>query len=632
LSVQSRAPFLLTMFVALALISWFCHPGQADIVYDLAQQSGAVYLHGQSGFEEKRKVMNAACTAQPAVIVVPNFDQDVSTIIKATKANNLELSVRSGGHSYTCTNIKEGGVHMDMRSFNKLEMVDTALSPTGKALKLGPGRLWGDVLEFAPPERYSYPHGQCRSVGVGGYLLGGGVNWLGTYNKYGYGAEHVLKMKVVLADGSIAWVDKDKTDIFYPAASIRTISHTESNNLFFALRGAGSSFGVVTEFLYMINQTPEADPAVLLCWVESEADLTAIHNAAKATNDYSITVSQEFANEFWKKELTQVVYELYPGIMEGLKRLNFKSGYPVPLTVTDIRADSGHKTDATDASDYMKSQGVRMVFEFDLTTNVFHNFAEYLYGNNMVEQQNWEAGKYFLTSLNFGGLQDASSFQEMFFNDPSFGVKRSKFLEFASHECDYCFWMIHYRNRQRQTSVAQTSPISTNTELENPHVLDTNIVCMFTKANADCPNIIKRVKTTIESNLAGKSYSKYANFPSCSESDWATRYWRNYTQLLDIKNTWDPTNQFHHCQSVGSTDISCCPDYEHGTSGQARTCMGVKGPGAGQPCIFPFTYLGKRYTACTSAQPFTRAWCPTTVGLYGDVRTWAYCDQTCPVQ
>merc|ERR1712106_133892 len=455
-----QSPFLLTMFVALALISWFCHPGQADIVYDLAQQSGPVYLPGQSGFEEKRKVMNAACTAQPAVIVVPNFDQDVSTIIKATKANNLELSVRSGGHSYTCTNIKEGGVHMDMRSFNKLEMVDTALSPTGKALNLGPGRLWGDVLEFAPPEKYSYPHGQCRSVGVGGYLLGGGVNWLGTYNKYGYGAEHVLKMKVVLADGSVAWVDKDKTDIFFPAASIRTISHTESNNLFFALRGAGSSFGVVTEFLYMINQTPEADPAVLLCWVESEADLTAIHNAAKATNDYSITVSQEFANEFWKKELTQVVYELYPGIMEGLKRLNFKSGYPVPLTVTDIRTSSGHKTDAAKASDYMKSQGVRMVFEFDLTTSVFHNFAEYLYGNNMVEQQNWEPGKYFLTSLNFGGLQDTSSFQDIFFNDPSFGVKRSNFLEFASHDCDYCFWMIHYRNRQRQTSISQSAPIS----------------------------------------------------------------------------------------------------------------------------------------------------------------------------
>ena len=84
---------------------------------------------------------------------------------------------------------------------------------------------------------------------------------------------------------------------------------------------------------------PEADPAVLLTWVENESDLQTIHNAAKvrsvaslqsylrwcqATNDYSITVSQEFANEFWKKELTQVVYELYPGIMETLKTISFK--------------------------------------------------------------------------------------------------------------------------------------------------------------------------------------------------------------------------------------------------------------------------------------------------------------------
>ena len=52
-----------------------------------------------------------------------------------------------------------------------------------------------------------------------------------------------------------------------------------------------------------------------------------------------------------------------------------------------------------------------MVFELDLTTNVFHSFAEYLYGNNMVEQQNWEEGKYYLSSLNFGGLEDTSSFE-----------------------------------------------------------------------------------------------------------------------------------------------------------------------------------------------------------------------------
>merc|ERR1719187_34342 len=468
------------MFLLIPFLFASC---QADILSDLTHQSGAVYIPGDTNFEEKRKVMNAACTAQPAVIVVPRTEEDISTILKTATKYNIEVSVRSGGHSYTCTNIKEGGVHIDMRSFNKMEMIDTFLSPTGKALRLGPGRQWGDVLEFAPPTQYSYPHGQCRSVGVGGYLLGGGVNWLGTYNKYGYGAEHVLRLRVVLADGSIGEVGPSETEIESP--SPRTVVHTEENNLFFALRGAGSSFGIVTEFLYMINTTPEADPAVLLAWVETEEDLTAIHNAAKNTNDYSITVSQEFANEFWKKELTQVVYELYPGIMETLKQVNFKSGYPVPLTVTDISVNSGHKTDAAKAAEFMRSQGVRMVFELDLTTNVFHTFAEYLYGNNMVEQQNWEPGKYYLSSLNFGGLEDASSFQDIFFNDPAFGVKRSNFLEFASHDCDYCFWIIHYRNRQRQTNISQQSPISTNTELEHPNVLDTNIVCMFTKADAN---------------------------------------------------------------------------------------------------------------------------------------------------
>lgn len=64
-----------------------------------------------------------------------------------------------------------------------MQLVRSSMSPTGVMLRLGPGKKWGDVLEYAPPTKYSYPHGQCRSVGVGGYLLGGGVNWLGTYNK-----------------------------------------------------------------------------------------------------------------------------------------------------------------------------------------------------------------------------------------------------------------------------------------------------------------------------------------------------------------------------------------------------------------------------------------------------------------
>ena len=87
------------------------------------------------------------------------------SILETARKHSKEVSVRSGGHSYTCTNIKEGGVHIDMREFTTLELEEGASSPSGMALRLGPGRVWGDVLEFAPPSRYSYPHGQCRRWG-----------------------------------------------------------------------------------------------------------------------------------------------------------------------------------------------------------------------------------------------------------------------------------------------------------------------------------------------------------------------------------------------------------------------------------------------------------------------------------
>ena len=69
------------------------------------------------------QVMNAACTARPAVIVVPNTSEDVAAVVRAASSSGLELSVRSGGHSYTCTNLKEGGVHVDMRSAPQLSVI-----------------------------------------------------------------------------------------------------------------------------------------------------------------------------------------------------------------------------------------------------------------------------------------------------------------------------------------------------------------------------------------------------------------------------------------------------------------------------------------------------------------------------
>lgn len=618
----------------------------ASLVTQLKQQSGAVFLPGSQDYEERRKVINAACTARPAVIVVPNTPEDVSLILKAATGAGIPISVRSGGHSYICSSIKEGSVQIDMRSFNRIDLYKTSVSPTGLAAVLGTGNQWGAVLDKIPTSQFNYPHGQCRSVGVGGYLLGGGVNWLGTYNKLGYGAEYVLAMRAVLADGRIVDVEPTKTKVLSPTPAL--IPHTDSNNLFFALRGAGSSYAVVTEFVYMIDPKPEALPAVILAWIDNKQDLEAVQRAAQSSDDYSITISNEFAKDFWKTATVAAVYEVLPNIMNLLRnfgRIQGKNSYPVFLTVTDIRPNAGVKTDVAETVKYLKSQGVRLVFQTDQLHRAFHVFAEYLYDTNILEFEQVTPGKYNLASFNFGSLANHDSFQDAFFNNPSFGLKRADFMEFTNHKCDYCFWMIHYRNRHAQGASHSTGPISTNVAASQPNTLDTNIVCMFKDKSSSCPTLVNDIKKDVESSLAasGSSYSKYINFPSCSEADWAERYWgSNLPRLEAIKQYWDPSNVFNHCQSVGSSTASgqeCCP-FSTPSSPSApsppppppstTSCTTT----SGKPCKFPFTNHGVSHSSCTYQGGFSTPWCSTLTnngnhvpGNYGDCDT-----NKCPVE
>ena len=101
--------------------------------------------------------------------------------------------------------------------------------------------------------RFTYIHGQCVEVGVGGFLAHGGYNALGTTARYGLGVQSVLRLQAVLADGSIAWVDPHESVIKRPNGATEVVPNNGDLDLFFALRGAGSSFAVITEFLYRVR-------------------------------------------------------------------------------------------------------------------------------------------------------------------------------------------------------------------------------------------------------------------------------------------------------------------------------------------------------------------------------------------
>ena len=87
---------------------------------------------------------------------------------------------------------------------NKIELINTLPSGVpGTAVVLGPASTWGRVLEYVPTNKYTLIHGQCLGVGVGGFLLGGGINAIGTSQRYQSGASNVLQYTVIDAEGDI---------------------------------------------------------------------------------------------------------------------------------------------------------------------------------------------------------------------------------------------------------------------------------------------------------------------------------------------------------------------------------------------------------------------------------------------
>ena len=172
---------------------------------------------------------------------------------------------------------------------NKIELLSPYLA------LLGPGSTWNDVLDVIPPTDFTMLHGQCRSVGVGGYLVGGGVNWVGTYEKYGSAAENVVRYTLVTADGTILKVSDGNTTVIPASSPAYQIQYDHGLN--FALKGAGSSMGIVTEFEYKVYPEPETLPTLAMVFIENAKDLENIERASKDRRyQISIYINYLFRN------------------------------------------------------------------------------------------------------------------------------------------------------------------------------------------------------------------------------------------------------------------------------------------------------------------------------------------------
>ncbi|MBZ9809450.1 FAD-binding oxidoreductase [Mesorhizobium sp. BR1-1-9] len=190
---------------------------------------GELILRGEAGYEEARKVYNGMIDKSPALIARCVDVADVITAVRFARINDLLIAVRSGGHNGAGLGICDNGLVIDLSM-----MKGVHVDPKTRTVRVAPGCTSGDVDHATHPFALAVPFGIVSTTGVAGLTLGGGTGYL--TRKYGLTIDNLIEADLVLADGSMAKASK-----------------SENPDLFWALRGGGGNFGVVTSFLFQAH-------------------------------------------------------------------------------------------------------------------------------------------------------------------------------------------------------------------------------------------------------------------------------------------------------------------------------------------------------------------------------------------
>lgn len=203
---------------------------KAEILQQLSSQiTGEIILPTDENYDEARAIYNGMIDKRPAVIVKCKDANDVIAAVNFARKENIEVSIRSGGHNGPGLALVDDGLVIDLSP-----MKDIRVDPDNKTVRVQPGCTWGDVDGATHEFGLATVSGIISTTGVGGLTLGGGHGYL--TRKYGLTIDNLLSADVVLADGNLVHANEK-----------------ENPDLFWALRGGGGNFGVVTAFEYRLH-------------------------------------------------------------------------------------------------------------------------------------------------------------------------------------------------------------------------------------------------------------------------------------------------------------------------------------------------------------------------------------------
>jgi FAD/FMN-containing dehydrogenase len=191
---------------------------------------GDLIRPGDPGYDEARAVYNAMINRRPAAIVACRDTADVIACVLFGREHDIELAIRGGGHNAAGLGVADGALVIDLSLLRS-----TTVSPQDRTVRVDAGCTWGDVDHATGAFGLATPSGFIASTGVGGLTLGGGIGYLS--RRFGLTIDNLVAADVVLADGTFVTADANS-----------------NADLFWALRGGGGNFGVVTSFDFRCHE------------------------------------------------------------------------------------------------------------------------------------------------------------------------------------------------------------------------------------------------------------------------------------------------------------------------------------------------------------------------------------------
>jgi FAD/FMN-containing dehydrogenase len=236
----------------------------SDVAAFAARVSGGVVTATDDAYDEARKVWNATVDRRPALIARCLSEHDVQVAVRFAAAHRMLLSVRGGGHHIAGKAVADGGLMIDLSGLRSVDV-----DPATRTARVGAGALLGDFDRAAQAHGLATPLGINSTTGVAGLTLGGGFGWL--TRRHGLTVDNLLGATVITADGSA-----------------HTVSAQSEPDLFWALRGGGGNFGVVTSFRFQLHPVGPLVYAGLVVYPFAQA-----HRVLRAWRDFGATAPDE---------------------------------------------------------------------------------------------------------------------------------------------------------------------------------------------------------------------------------------------------------------------------------------------------------------------------------------------------